>query len=107
MATPSESTPRINKRRHASTSLASIAAISFSLTFVVAGVLLLLDMLPPTVAALDAPIDLGVLLLMVPLCALIFTLLAEALRAAVRGLPRPPGPKVAPLTDWRPERSEI
>jgi hypothetical protein len=103
---PKKSAPRPVKRKQTPANLTSIVAISFSLTFVATGVLLLLGLLPPTVASLDAPVDIGVLLLIVPLCALVLAIMAEVLRAAISGLPKAPGPRVAPLTDCRPGHGE-
>lgn len=103
---PRKTAPKATKSRRLSADLTSIVAISFSLTFVATGILLLLGILPPTVAALEAPVDIGVLLLMVPLCALVLAIMAEVLRAAISGLPKTPAPRIAPLTDWRPGRGE-
>lgn len=87
--------------------MTSIAAISFSLTFVAGSVALLTGVMPPAVAGVNAPVDLGVLLLMVPLCALVLTILAEVFRAAISGLPRVAPPRLTPaLSDWRPGRGE-
>ena len=46
-------------------------------------------------------------MLMVPLCALVLTMLAEVLRAALTGLPRLRPPRAAPaLSDWPAGRGE-
>ena len=87
--------------------LASIVAISFSLTFVGVSVALLMGALPASIASIQPPVDLGVLMLMVPLCALVFTMLAEVLLAAIRGLPRIRAPRPTPaLSAWRPGHGE-
>ena len=70
-------------------SLTSAAAISFSLTFVGASVALLMGALPPAITTMAPPVDIGVLLLMVPLCALVLAMLVEVLRSALGGAPTP------------------
>jgi hypothetical protein len=53
------------------------------------------------------PVDLGVLLLIVPLCALVLAIMAEVLRTAVTGLPRlRTSPAESPVGAWRPGRGE-
>ena len=61
---------------------ATIAAISFSFTFLAASLAFLAGLLPPAVTAPDLPVDIGVLLLAVPLFALVFAILGEAVRIA-------------------------
>ncbi len=88
-------------------SLAAVMAISFSLTFVLMSVAMLAGVLPPAIAALSMPIDLGVLLLIVPLTALVLAILAEAFRAAIGGVPSPRVRRtVTALSDWQPGRGE-
>ncbi len=88
-------------------SLAAVTAISFSLTFVLMSVAMLAGILPPAIFALSMPVDLGVLLLMVPLTALVLAILAEAFRTAIGGVPSPRAPRtVTALSDWRPGRGE-
>jgi hypothetical protein len=87
--------------------LASVTAISFSLTFVGVSIALLTGFLPPAVVPLAMPVDLGVLLLIVPLTALVLAILAEAFRGALRGVPEAPAPRtVTALSDWRPGHGE-
>jgi hypothetical protein len=83
----------------------SITAISFAMTFVGASIALLLGLLPAwaSTLALPAGIDVGVVLLSVPLCALVLAMLVEAVRAALAGTPRPYVPRAtAALSEWRP-----
>jgi hypothetical protein len=88
-------------------SLPTITAISFSLTFVGVSIAFLLGALPPSFAGLAAPVDLGVLLLVVPLCALVLAMMAEVLRTAIRGLPRTrPVRNATTLSEWRPGHGE-
>jgi hypothetical protein len=95
------------KRLASHPSLPTITAISFSLTFVGMSVALLAGMLPPSFAGLAAPVDLGVLLLVVPLCALVLAMMAEVLRAAIRGLPRTrPVRNATTLSAWQPGQGE-
>lgn len=82
-------------------SRASIAVVSFSLTFVAGGVALLAGLLPLSLTAVDASVDLGVLMLMVPVCALVLTMLVEVARTALSGLPRvQPQRPVPALSNW-------
>lgn len=86
------------------TGLASVTAISFSLTFVAVSVALLAGLLPERVTNLGASIDVGVLLLFLPLCALAFALSVEVVRAARKGPLRSSAPpRTRPLSGWRPE----
>jgi hypothetical protein len=95
------------RRRQNGWQLATITAISFSLTFVGVSIALLFGVLPPAFASIQPPVDLGVVVLMVPLCALVFTMLAEVLRAAIKGLPRIRAPRPTPaLSTWRPGHGE-
>jgi hypothetical protein len=101
--------PKPAKKANASyRNLTTITAISFSLTFVGVSVALLTGVLPRDLAALDLGVDMGVVLLMVPVCALVLATLVEVLRTALRGLPRirPPRPAtilspVRNVDDWR------
>jgi uncharacterized membrane protein len=87
--------------------LTSVTAISFSLTFVGVGVALLAGLLPERVSTLGENLDVGVLLLFLPLCALVFAMIAEVLRAAVKGPLRSVAPpRMRPLSGWRPEPGE-
>jgi hypothetical protein len=87
-------------------SLASVTAISFSLTFAFVSLALLAGLLPPTLTA-ALPVDLGVLLLIVPLSALVLAIMGEALRAALRGVPDVPAPRtLTTLSGWRPGSRE-
>lgn len=87
--------------------LYSAALISFSLTFVGAGLAVLAGYLPTQLALLDGRIDAEVVLLFVPLAALVFAIVAEAARISFRGTPRAGAPRRAsPLGDWTPGHGE-
>ena len=89
-------------------SLTSVTAISFSLTFVGVSVALRAGLLPAQVTALSAGVDVGVLLLFLPLCALAFAIIAEVVRAAVKGPLRVGAPpRIRPLSGSRPRPEEI
>jgi hypothetical protein len=99
--------PHNAAKRQTATGL-SITAISFSLTFVLASVALLMGFIPATTRSIVLPvdIDIGVVLLTVPLCALVLAMLLEAIRAAVKGMPRSvPRPAIT-LSQWRPGTGE-
>ena len=77
--------PTTSKRARLLTwNLAMITAISFSLTFAGVSIALLAGLLPTRFASLSMPVDMGVVLLTVPLCALILAMVAEVLRAAIQ-----------------------
>ncbi|MBK8086237.1 MAG: hypothetical protein IPK28_21755 [Devosia sp.] len=83
------------------------AAISFSLTFVGAGVALQLDLVPwrPLPGLMDT--ETSMILLLVPLCALLLALLVEVMRTVVAGgLDERPAPHPDPLSAWRPGSGE-
>lgn len=63
--------------------LMAAAAISFSLTFVAAGLAILFGLVPPVSVPGIASLDLAVLLLLVPLCALMLSILVEVVRLAL------------------------
>ena len=87
--------------------VASMAAISFSLTFVGVSLALLFGLLPATLSIFTESIDVGVVLLVAPLCALSAAILGEVLRAAISGLPPVRDPIDAPaLSGWRPGQGE-
>lgn len=88
--------------------LASATSIAFSLAFFAGGLALLLGLVPMPIANWPASVDLGVLVLMVPLCALSLAIVAEVLRAAITtSLPSVQPPRlVAALSDWRPGHGE-
>jgi hypothetical protein len=70
-------------------------------------VALLAGVVPQSFSALPMPVDLGVLLLMVPLCALVLAIMAEALRAAMQGVPAGRARRTATaLSQWRPGHGE-
>ena len=87
--------------------LSAATAISFSLTFVVAGIALLLGIIPPRTITGAGEIDTAVVLLFVPLCALLFAILIEVARSVVReGLQPPRTRQAKPLAAWKPGRGE-
>jgi hypothetical protein len=88
--------------------LGAAAAISFSLTFVVAGILFATGVIPPHTIAGLGEIDTGVVMLFVPLCALTFAIMAEVVRSILRdGLRHQPKPRAAnPLAAWKPGTGE-
>ena len=96
-----------NARRRA---LNMVTVISFSLTFVGAGVALMLGLLPPDANVVDSamgPIDTGIVLLLIPLCALVLAILFEATRLTLRGPVEIAQPRVTPaLSDWKPGNGE-
>ena len=106
-------TPKIAKslsvtrsvRPFSSNAMSAAAAISFSLTFVIAIAAFALGLVP----ALDfgGSIETGVVLLFVPLCALVFAILAEAVRGSLARSFKPEAPRAAnPLAAWRPGHGE-
>ena len=83
------------------------AAISFSLTFVGAGVAQLLGWIPAEMMLFEGQVDTAVVLLVVPLCALLLAILAEAMRATLSGNLQPPEPRPqGQLTAWKPGHGE-
>lgn len=83
------------------------AAIAFSLTFVGAGIALLLGIIPPRTLINATEIETGVVLLFVPLCALILAILVEATRSTLRdGLQAPRPRQSNPLSAWKPGHGE-
>lgn len=82
-------------------------AIAFSLTFVGGSVALLFGLLPARALVMAGGIDTAVVLLFVPLCALLFAIVAEVLRSSLKGKGHPaPARAVGRLTDWRPGHGE-
>lgn len=88
--------------------LGAAAAISFSLTFVVAGILFATGVIPPHTIAGLGEIETGVVMLFVPLCALLFAIIAEVVRSILHdGLRHQPKPRAAnPLAAWKPGTGE-
>lgn len=87
--------------------VSAAAVIGFSLTLVGTGIATLFGLVPHRMLpALDG-IDATILLLFVPLCALTFAILAEAVRSSFSGSLRPAVARAAnPLEPWRPGSSE-
>jgi hypothetical protein len=87
--------------------LTSVAAISFSLTFVAGGLALLTGLLPQQMATHIGEIDTGVVVLFVPLCALLLAVMFEAVRSIMRENMHEPTPRRAnPLDAWKPGMGE-
>lgn len=87
--------------------LFSASVVSFSLTFVGVGLAVMAGYLPAQQALLTGKIDAEVVLLFVPLSALLFAIVAEAVRISfkgplLRGAPR----RTPPLSDWKPGHGE-
>jgi hypothetical protein len=87
--------------------LAAAAVIGFSLTLVSVGLAILAGVVPSRLLPDARSVDATVLLLFVPLCALTFAILAEAVRTTVTGnahqAARAPASRLDP---WRPGRGE-
>lgn len=92
-------------RRLFSNPLSAATAISFSLTFVGAGIALLFGYLPTHLPLGGEPIDTGVVLLFVPLCALLLAILVEASRSVLKDT-TPAPQRTNPLAAWRPGQGE-
>jgi len=95
-------------RRHAVT---TATIISFSLTFALAGIVLLMGLLPQDADHLatsgGASIETGIVLLVVPLVALVAAILFEAGRLALRGPVKIAEPRSAgALSSWKPGHGE-
>ena len=87
--------------------LSAATAISFSLTFVAAGIALLLGIIPPRTITGAGDIDTAVVLLFVPLAALLFAILVEVVRSILReGLQPAKSRQVNPLDAWKPGHGE-
>jgi len=86
--------------------LTAAAAISFSLTFVGAGVALLLGYLPQATRLGTTDIDTGVVLLVVPLCALLLAIIVEVTRSTLRETVHDTRPRTNPLGAWKPGHGE-
>lgn len=87
--------------------LSAATAISFSLTFVGAGIALLLGIIPQRAIIGAGEIDTAVVLLFVPLCALLFAILVEVVRSTLReGLQAPRARQSDPLSAWKPGQGE-
>lgn len=87
--------------------LTAAAAISFSLTFVGAGIALLLGLVPSAAIVGTTEVDTGVVLLLVPLCALLLAILVEVVRSTLReGLTAPKARQPNPLAAWKPGHGE-
>lgn len=99
--------PSVRTRHRA---LTSVTVIAFSLTFVGAGIALMAGMLPNRADFLTGAtgsVDTGVVLLLVPLCALVLAILFEATRLALRGPVQMSQPRAIPaLTEWKPGHGE-
>lgn len=94
---PATTTQRMQQRRN----LVSASIISFSLTFVGVSLAVLAGYVPAQQALLNSKIDAEVVLLFVPLCALVFAIVAEVLRIAVSGPVRPAARRSSPLSEWK------
>lgn len=82
--------------------LSAATAISFSLTFVVAGIALLVGLIPPRTIIGAGEIDTAVILLFVPLSALMLAILVEVVRSVVRdGLTPTKTRQANPLSAWK------
>ncbi|MBN9310790.1 MAG: hypothetical protein J0I99_11890 [Devosia sp.] len=102
-------TPLLPRRRLFGNPLTAAAAISFSLTFLGAGALLAAGVVPPRVLTGLGEIDTPVVFLLVPLCALLFAIMVEVVRATLREGPhRQPRPPRQPnaLAAWKPGTGE-
>lgn len=105
---PNRKLLRPARPRAGASRLTAAAVIGFSLTLVGAGIAMLLGFVPQRMLpALDG-MDATVLLLFVPLCALTFAIIAEAIRATLTGSFRhvPARSHATPLESWRPGRGE-
>lgn len=103
-AEPSQTIQTEGKR---SRSLMSASIISFSLTFVGVSLAVLAGYVPAQQALLAGKLDAEVVLLFVPLCALVFAIVAEVLRIAAKGPVRSTGTRrTAPLSNWKPGHGE-
>ena len=87
--------------------LTAAAVIGFSLTLVIAGIAMMLGLVPQRMLPGLDGVDATVLLLFVPLCALTLAILVEAVRAAFTGSFRQAVlPKTSLLEPWRPGHGE-
>ncbi len=92
-------------RRLFSNPLSAATAISFSLTFVGAGIALLLGYLPPSLPLGGEAVETGVVLLVVPLFALMLAILVEVTRSVLQETAPTPR-RENPLAAWKPGQGE-
>ncbi len=91
--------PRAKGKRNA---LSVAAAISFSLTFITVSMAMLFGLIPER-TFLGGEIDVNVLLLFVPLCALVLAIFVEVVRLILSGSLKVERPRQhTPLSTWRP-----
>lgn len=94
-------------RRFFRNPLNAAAAISFSLTFLAAGIALLVGIIPSRVIVGMSEVDVGVVLLFVPLCALLLAIIVEVVRSIMRdGISQPAPRKTNSLDAWKPGTGE-
>src|SRR5262245_18332906 len=104
---PNRKPLRAGRQRAGAGRLSAAAVIGFSLTLVGTGIAMLFGLVPQRMLpALDG-MDATILLRFVPLRALTFTILAEAVRTSFSGsFRRAARSHVNPLEPWRPGRGE-
>lgn len=97
---------RIRLKQLFANPLTAATAISFSLTFVGAGVALLLGLVPESLSFGGMALDTGVVLLIVPLSALMLAILFEATIAIFRDSSGPAAADHHRLGAWKPGEGE-
>jgi len=106
-AEPTQTIQTIQTRGERTRSLVSASVISFCLTFAGVSLAVLAGYLPAQQALLSGKLDPEVVLLFVPLCALVFAIVAEVLRIAAKGPLRSTATRrKAPLSNWKPGHGE-
>ena len=101
---PSPSQPKSPRRRAASFTTATV--VSFSLTLLAAGVAVLSGALPLRMLTTVERIDIGTVLFVAPILALILAVMVEATRIALSRKPLPEPRRQQIIRNWSPGHRE-
>ena len=99
-------TPRQNRKRRRAAAFSTGTIVSFSLTVLAASIAVLSGLVPLKGLNLGARVDVGALLFLTPLVALMLAMCFEVVRVALRSTDLPE-PRRQQVVRWSPGRREL
>ena len=102
---PASKTPAEKRRKRRVAALGTASIVSFSLTLLAGGIAVLTGLVPLDRLSLVERIDVGSLLFMMPVVALVLAVVFEVTRIALRA-PELPEPRRRETVRWTPGRGE-
>jgi hypothetical protein len=104
--TPTPAKPEAQRTKTRAKAFTTATVVTFSLTLLAGSVAVLGNLVPLRNLSLGERVDVGAMLLVAPVVALVLAVVFEATRIALRREPLPAEPRRQPVVRWTPGQGE-